>query len=332
MQMIDLMKRLAELDASNLNKKQDVEGDISECGMMGSMPSTQSHTPASISMTAASGEELSGMLKDIMTLAGRPEGQQSPIGTPPATAMIDIEPAGDGMGPPGMDATSTMRSVLDKMNDADDDEEMKEYDNEPNPTTTGYGANVPSGDDLHKEKSQYPAAQPGDNPMAATFESLMAEYKKFVSEEQGVAEGKKKFTYKVDVPEGTGNYLGGNVLKFVANNDDEAIEIAREKKGRNLRRHIGYDNTIKVPMTSKEKPLSPWYAGVGGVPANTGPFKKKKQGVAEGYEDDSKEREENLRYSRSRNPVADAIRKKLNPNQKEQNKEQGVAESKNKKS
>jgi hypothetical protein len=50
------------------------------------------------------------------------------------------------------------------------------------------------------------------------------------------------------------------------------------------------------------------------------------QGVAEGYQDDSKEREENLRYSRSRNPVADAIRKKLNPNQKEQNKEKGVAE------
>lgn len=50
------------------------------------------------------------------------------------------------------------------------------------------------------------------------------------------------------------------------------------------------------------------------------------QGVAEGCQDDSKEREENLRYSRSRNPVADAIRKKLNPNQKEQGKEQGVAE------
>ena len=50
------------------------------------------------------------------------------------------------------------------------------------------------------------------------------------------------------------------------------------------------------------------------------------QGVAEGYQDDSKEREENLRYSRSRNPVADAIRKKLNPNQKEQNKEKGVTE------
>ena len=50
------------------------------------------------------------------------------------------------------------------------------------------------------------------------------------------------------------------------------------------------------------------------------------QGVEEGYQDDSKEREENLRYSRSRNPVADAIRKKLNPNQKEQNKEKGVTE------
>jgi len=35
-----------------------------------------------------------------------------------------------------------------------------------------------------------------------------------------------------------------------------------------------------------------------------------------GYQDDRKEREEELRYSRSRHPVADEIRKKLNPNQK----------------
>jgi hypothetical protein len=55
-------------------------------------------------------------------------------------------------------------------------------------------------------------------------------------------------------------------------------------------------------------------------------FDNDSKGVAEGYQDDSKEREENLRYSRSRNPVADAIRKKLNPNQKEQNKEKDVAE------
>ena len=53
---------------------------------------------------------------------------------------------------------------------------------------------------------------------------------------------------------------------------------------------------------------------------------KPEEEVEEGYQDDSKEREENLRYSRSRNPVADAIRKKLNPNQKEQNKEKGVTE------
>jgi hypothetical protein len=39
-----------------------------------------------------------------------------------------------------------------------------------------------------------------------------------------------------------------------------------------------------------------------------------KQGVAEGgYQDDTQEREENLRHSRSRNDVADRIRDKLNP-------------------
>jgi hypothetical protein len=176
-----------------------VEGSdqsVEEYGMMGmggSSPAPQ--TPASISMTAATGEELSGMLKDIMTLAGRQTDNVDTLGTPPAAAVVDIEPAGDGMGPPEMDATSTMRSVIDKINGDSDDDEMKEYDNTPEPETTGYGANVPSGDDLHKEKSQYPAAQKGDNPMAATFESLMAEYKKFISEEQGVAEGMDSLSF-----------------------------------------------------------------------------------------------------------------------------------------
>lgn len=173
------------------------EQDLKECGMMemGSMPSTQPHTPASISMTADSGEELSSMLADIMTLAGRDRPQPHSLGSMPAAAVIDVEPAGDGMGPPEMDATTSMRKVLDRMNDGDDVEKVAEYDNEPNPETTGYSANVPSGDDLHREKKQYPAAQPGDNAMAATFESLMSEYKKFVSEEQGVAEDMDSLTF-----------------------------------------------------------------------------------------------------------------------------------------
>lgn len=176
--------------------RDQMEESLEECGMMGGM-SSQPHSPASINMTAATGEELSSMLKDIMTLAGRPMqepmGGEEPMGGADGVAMVDVEPSPEM----GMDEPSVMRSMIDKLNPADDetdgdtddqpsddDEEEKvdEYDNSPNTTVAGYDASVPSGNDLHKEKSQYPAAQRGDNPMAATFESLMAEYKKFINE------------------------------------------------------------------------------------------------------------------------------------------------------
>lgn len=190
MQMIDLLTRLNELDSANPNVQQS-EQPLEECGMMGAAPHVDHHTPASISITADNGEELSSMLADIMTLAGRSSDDSHALGSMPAAAVVDVEPAGDGMGPPEMDATSSMRAVLDRMND-DDAEKVSEYDNEPDPETTGYSANVPSGDDLHREKGQYPAAQPGDNAMAATFESLMGEYRKYISEQQDVAEGSEE--------------------------------------------------------------------------------------------------------------------------------------------
>lgn len=167
--------------------------DLSECGMMGGMG--QSHSPASISMSADSGSELSTMLKDIMTLAGMQQHHDHgadvamPMGGADGVAVVDVEP----MSGPGMDVDepSIMRSMLDKLNpDMDDDEEVKEYGNTPNEQVAGYDAAVPSGNDLHKEKQQFPATQRGDNPMAATFESLMKEYRKFMSEssEEGVEE------------------------------------------------------------------------------------------------------------------------------------------------
>lgn len=185
-----LMAKIAQQAMSMIESQGMAEG-LEECGMMGSMPPAQPHTPASINMTAASGEELSAMLKDIMTLAGQSHMHEpEPLGGADGVAVVDVEPAGDGMGPPEMGATDSMRSVLDRMNDVDDmgdddeedDESVSEWDNTPDPETTGYEANVPTGNDMHKEKHQYPAAQRGDNAMAATYESLMAEYKKFIAE------------------------------------------------------------------------------------------------------------------------------------------------------
>ena len=92
--MIDVLKRLAELDATNSNVVQEEKKDkacpkcgethkgkceedlkesteVAECGPMGMMGgAAQNHSPATINMTADSGSELTGMLRDIMQLAG----------------------------------------------------------------------------------------------------------------------------------------------------------------------------------------------------------------------------------------------------------------------
>lgn len=184
-----------------LVSKEGVEESLEECGMMGGMGS-QPHSPASINMTAATGEELSSMLKDIMTLAGQhhmhdePMGGEEPMGGADGIATVDVEPSPEV----GADSTSVMRSMIDKLNpptddepegdddstepsddDGDDEKKVDEYDNTPAPETAGYDSAVPSGNDLHKEKQQFPAAQPGDNAMTME-QRLMAEYKKFISE------------------------------------------------------------------------------------------------------------------------------------------------------
>jgi len=258
--MLDLMKRLAELDAGNprvyndtptlnhqgvaedkdvdeekadegpeiLKIKSDQakakgeksfnvgnktfpvkEGDdeqVEECGMMpmGAMSgmSNHHHTPASINISADSGDELSAMLRDIMTLAGR--GQEvpdsdmdmaEPAGEMPPPAEISTDD-GDDM---GMDEPSMMRSMIDKLNpsgDQDNDsgeddesekDDMKEYDNEPAPETSGYDSMTPKGNDLSsKGGNEVKAVSGGGNPYSNTMEEiqnkLFLEYKKFVNE------------------------------------------------------------------------------------------------------------------------------------------------------
>ena len=83
MQMIDVLKRLAELDTANPqveNKLATVESlmtvsngsesTVNECGGMMGSSMGPGHSPANISITANSGDELSSMLKTIMSLAG----------------------------------------------------------------------------------------------------------------------------------------------------------------------------------------------------------------------------------------------------------------------
>jgi len=235
--MIDVMKRLAELDAANPNIIKEAEGtvscsscgekfkiagrkdgfshckdhagkkaldesaDLAECGPMGMMDAMggmgQSHTPASVNITAGSGEELSNMLKDIMSLAGVHQVEPDHLGAEHEPMALTAEPVA-AVGPMAS-AGDEMRSVIDKLNpDTDGEEEMGDeeetdegqYDNSP------HGArDVPSfkhdamlNKDMQNQDQSGPPGQgdrfDGKQPKAhPTFESqLMDDYRKFVAE------------------------------------------------------------------------------------------------------------------------------------------------------
>jgi len=115
MQMIDVLKRLAELDDANGGIKESTkmiqdptvavinESTVQECGPMG-MPGmgAPSGQPASFSInaTAASGNEVASMLTQIMTLAGVKAGGDAMGGEPekgPLTGEPPMKSAGDDM-------------------------------------------------------------------------------------------------------------------------------------------------------------------------------------------------------------------------------------------
>jgi len=235
MQMIDVLKRLAELDSQNprvasnvpvLNKQNVSESQVEECGMMGAMTpemhmdSMKPSTPATINMTAGSADELGNLLKDIVSLAGMKSEPAMDMPAPMASMPPPAEPE-TGPDMPKSPADS-MRSVIDKLNpmDGDDDSEGPDQDGQDG-VTKSHGDVDDDGDhdmddhDAEKEKAeeewdnapndpnsappfdsnkmsnQDPAGHPGvgdrmdgDRPKAfATMEDqLMWEYKKFIRE------------------------------------------------------------------------------------------------------------------------------------------------------
>ena len=126
MQMIDVLKRLAELDADNPNIVKESQ-QVEECGMgmmpeMG-MPMERPSTPATINMTAGSAAELGDLLKDIVSLAGMKDAGPAAVSAAPAVdntppAAGTLEPVGGGD-----DAIGSMRSMIDKLNPMDGDDE-----------------------------------------------------------------------------------------------------------------------------------------------------------------------------------------------------------------
>ena len=210
--MIDVMKRLAELDSKNptiVKENQQVE----ECGIMPEMgmgmPMEKPSMPASINMTAGSGDELSDMLATIMQLAGRKApGAEEPMGAEPEMALT-AEPE------MGSDPTSDMRSMIDKLNpmdggddqggddvsashgdiDNDGDHDMDDHRAEKDEEETDEGQYDNSPADPRKpppfkaNQFAHQENQPGQGdrmdgnmPKATMEQQLMREYKAFISE------------------------------------------------------------------------------------------------------------------------------------------------------
>ena len=200
--MIDVLKRLAELDSQNPNIVKENLG-LDECGPMGMMGGMagmdKPSTPATINITAGSGEELSDMLGAIMKLAGVHSVEPHHMGMEPEPMTLTAEPVA-AVGP-AASAGDEMRSVIDKMHDAGGDEEGDEHEEETDEGMDEYGIpgvdTTPNRPDAHKafQANQFSNQenQPGSgetsngekrqsNLPTATYESLMADYKKFVSE------------------------------------------------------------------------------------------------------------------------------------------------------
>lgn len=122
--MIDVLKRLAELDAKNPNVVKE-GSNLEECGMMpmpgmAELESAEAEKPAhpaTLNITAGSGEELSNMLTAIMQLAGVKKVGADDLGQEHDPMTLTAEPSLSAT--PDMGAGDDMRSmmsVVDKLN------------------------------------------------------------------------------------------------------------------------------------------------------------------------------------------------------------------------
>ena len=289
--MIDLMKRLSELDAGNPNVVSEAEGtvscsscgeefkiagqkngfshckdhagkkpldesvDLDECGPMGSMGMDRPSTPATINMTAASGSELTGMLKDIMQLAGVHQVGPSHLGIEQEPMALTAEPMASVEPANGDSDAEVMRSVIDRMH-SDDEEETDEgqYDNSPNDPR-----DVPEFDSeefAHHENQ--PGAgfgrrtnQPNANPTA--YESLMAEYKSFVAE----AESKKK------VSEAHGRSSWDSNMPSWQDREQASMDY-NKREFRRKEHEAEWEQEKRYAQQLKDKERGPWYIKING--------------------------------------------------------------------
>lgn len=192
-------KNMENLNLKSLRYLAGVNKTIAECGMGGS------GAPASINITASSGQELTGMLKDIMNLAGvnKVEPHHMPIDSPDAgPSTVVTAPPMSGVSSSKIDPNAEMHKLMaivsgpdmdqDSMNhnntddEGDEENKMAEdndrmYDSSPDEKIMGdplaqFG-DINSGD--HRERQK---GLPVAKPMETTFKKLLADYEQFIAE------------------------------------------------------------------------------------------------------------------------------------------------------
>ena len=183
--MIDVLKRLAELDAGNPNviNPQVVKESADSLAECGGMAPTPSH--ASINITANSGEEVSGMIKSLMGLAG----------ISPAHASVEQEPVTaigvDVADEPNMNSMKDLINAIDSAEEPEmaEDSMNRPYDNSPDEEIGQDGVrqfgDINSGDHRDRQKG-LPVAKPVDE---SVVDKLFREYREFVAEGKKITEG-----------------------------------------------------------------------------------------------------------------------------------------------
>ena len=168
------------LDNASLRYLAGLKQTILECGMSPvSLPTASPHTPANISITAGSGDELSQMLKNIMSIAGvhKVEPQHMPvISAEPSMARVNTHPS--------------MKELVGKMDAIDHLEDSmnsgeRPWDTSPHEKTlnTKFPQNGDQDNNIVAAKDELVSRQRETSLPEATLENLFSAYKNFVAEE-----------------------------------------------------------------------------------------------------------------------------------------------------
>ena len=179
---------MENLNLESLRYLSGINKTVNECGIPTAMGAS---TPASINITAASGSELTGMLKDIMNLAGvhKVEPHHMPIDV---LAAPSVAPAHADAGP---DMATLIKAVgdpeadTDSMNDREEEtdessgekEENRPWDTSPHEKIRQDGVRK-FGDQNSGSGKGRTGIQPNAHTTESIAEQLYADYKAFVAE------------------------------------------------------------------------------------------------------------------------------------------------------